>query len=182
MDAKSMNKLLEIGLQLKNTTIGDIEIVENLAPTEYLNSIGVENDQEVTLNYFVSRMVCYHLGPGEDKNDMLRTIGVDIGEDVIIAPNTLIDPIFPDKITIKDDAVIGWGANLFTHMYNKEKEITKGEIIVGEGAYVGGFSTVHPGVTVEGVLYNHSVANKDIPKGEEWGGIPAEKIKKVDTS
>lgn len=129
-------------------------------------------------NYFIIMMVCSHLPPGRLKNWLLRRTGMDVGKYAWITPHAVLDPLHPENIHIESGAFLGWGARLFTHIIlpdGEGYEHDDKEITIKSGGFVGGYSTVHPGVTVEGTLYNNSVASKDIPEGEEWGGIPAER-------
>ena len=45
----------------------------------------------------------------EIKNSMYRMIGVKIGKNVVIAAYTIIDPFFPELITIEDNVIVGVG-------------------------------------------------------------------------
>lgn len=181
MNLEFISKLVEVGNNLNFALLGDVkveDIVDNMVTDQLLREIDREDDKEtVMLNYVVTKFIVPNMGPCESKREILRTIGVDVGEDVFIAPDVLFDPIYPENITIEDGATIGWGASLFTHIYGPDRRIEADELVIGEKAFIGGYSTVHPGVEVRGMLYNHSLAKCDIPEGEEWGGIPAKLIK-----
>lgn len=172
-------QLLDVGTKAYGTIFEDDNPIENVMPTEFFDKIGIDDPDEVFLNYVTIRFLAYHLGPGEKKNDLLRSTGMTIGEDVEIAPEVTFDPMYPEMITIEDGAFIGWNANIFCHIYDPDEEdnVELGEVTIGEDANVGGFSTVHPDTRIDGRLFNNSVAEQDVPDGEAWGGIPAEKVK-----
>jgi len=57
----------------------------------------------------------------EIKNSLYRMIGVKIGKNVVIAAYTIIDPFFPELITIEDNVIVGVGATILAHEYTQEK-------------------------------------------------------------
>jgi len=113
------------------------------------------------------------LPPGRFKNWLLRRTGADIHKDAWISPDVIIDPVFPELITITDNAFIGWGTKLFTHMITPRWEIIKEPIIVD--GFVGGDCTIEPGCKIYGILGAHSYLRrgKIIQRGQYWYGIPA---------
>ncbi|KYK21133.1 hypothetical protein AYK21_05220 [Thermoplasmatales archaeon SG8-52-2] len=56
------------------------------------------------------------------KNSLYRMIGVKIGKNVVIAAYVVIDPFFPELITIEDNVIIGVGAIILAHEYSQEKK------------------------------------------------------------
>jgi acetyltransferase-like isoleucine patch superfamily enzyme len=112
------------------------------------------------------------------KNSLYRLIGVKIGKNVVIAPYVQIDPFFPELITLEDNVIIGWGAQLFTHEFTQNK-IRKGKIHIKKRALIGGFSIIRSGVIIgENVVVSvNSFVTKDIKDNETVGGNPAKKIK-----
>ena len=55
----------------------------------------------------------------------------------------------------------------------------KGKIVIEEGAKIGAFTMVMPGVRIgKGAIVGaHSFVNKDIPAGEMWAGVPAKRLR-----
>jgi acetyltransferase-like isoleucine patch superfamily enzyme len=76
-----------------------------------------------------------------------RLLGVKIGKGVYIAPEVLIDPTFPNLITIEDYCIIGWRVNLLTHEA-RVNSFRIGRVTIKRGAVIGAFSTVRAGVTI----------------------------------
>ncbi|MFO7792867.1 MAG: hypothetical protein R6W73_07825 [Candidatus Saliniplasma sp.] len=131
-------------------------------------------------NYIIINIICSPLPPGRLKNWLLRRTGMDVGKDAWINPQCVFDPLNPKKITIENGAFLGWGCRLMAHVIVPSDEggydYKEGKITIKSKAFVGGFSTVLPSTTVEGMLYNNSLANKDVPKDEKWAGVPAKQI------
>lgn len=115
--------------------------------------------------------------PVELKNKLYRRFGVEIGSGSTLAPHVQIDPYFPDKITIGENTVIGWGTKLLTHeAYTDEWNI--GPIEIGDDVTFGHSCSIRPGVTVGdgAVIGAHSFVNRDVEPGEKVGGVPIETI------
>ena len=119
---------------------------------------------------------------GEFKNALYRSFGVKIGKEVYIAPNVYIDPVFPQLISIGDGTVIGEGASIFAHEFT----ITSarfGRVDIGRQVLIGAYAVVRSGVSIGdgAVIAMKTLVNKDIPPNEGFGGVPAKKIKKIET-
>jgi maltose O-acetyltransferase len=117
--------------------------------------------------------VCKYLPSARLKNMLYRMIGVDVGEGVVIAPHVQIDPIMPEKISIGDGAVIGWGAEILTHEF-VDGTFRTGKVEIGEGCTIGVRSVVRSGVTIgDGAIVGmHSFVNRDVEAGDIVGGVP----------
>jgi acetyltransferase-like isoleucine patch superfamily enzyme len=107
------------------------------------------------------------------KNSLYRMIGVKIGENVVIAAYVVIDPFFPELITIEDNVIIGVGATILAHEYSQEK-LRKGKVVIKKRALIGADSLVRCGVTIgkHAVIGAKSFVNKDIPDNAIAGGVP----------
>lgn len=114
------------------------------------------------------------------KNSVFRFMGVKIGKDVVISPGVLIDPFFPELITIDDGSIIGWDAKLLTHEYLID-EILVGKIRIGKKVLIGNSSIVRPGVVVGdgSVVGYNSLVNKNVTPKTLVGGLPIKLIKKL---
>lgn len=90
----------------------------------------------------------------------------------------IIDPIRPDLISIEDDVFIGWGARLFTHMIIPDGEnykCTVGSIRIYEGAFIGGYTTIRPNVSIgrEAYIGSDSLVINNVPPRTKSYGVPA---------
>lgn len=135
----------------------------------------LRNPIRIIINAVVCEL-CKYL-PIKLKNFLYRIIGVEIGKNSVIAPHVQIDPFFPDKITIGDNVVVGWGAKILTHEYAKEGYIV-GSVEIKDNVLVGHSSSTRPDTVIEdnATVGAHSFVNKDIKKGETVGGVPVKKI------
>ena len=107
------------------------------------------------------------------KNSLYRMIGVKIGKNVVIAAYVVIDPFFPELITIEDNVIIGVGATILALEYSQEK-LRKGKVVIKKRALIGADSLVRCGVTIgkHAVIGAKSFVNKDIPDNAIAGGVP----------
>jgi acetyltransferase-like isoleucine patch superfamily enzyme len=135
----------------------------------------VRNPVRIVANTWLG-MACKPL-PFSVKNVVYRALGVDIGEGSVLAPNVEIDPIYPDKITIGEDTVIGMGTKLLTHEWYAH-ELHVGPIEIGDEVTFGHDSSTRPGVTIGdgATVAAHSFVNRDVEPGEKVGGVPIETL------
>lgn len=85
---------------------------------------------------------------GPLKENLLKLAGVVIEENVFIAPEITIDPVFRGWIRFQKGSSIGWGTKCFNHLFEENGRIIVGYIDIGEGASIGGFVSISPGVTI----------------------------------
>jgi len=108
------------------------------------------------------------------KKAYLRALGMKIGRNVYIAPDTMIDPLYPWLITLEDDVLLGTGCRLVTHEYTATT-YRIGRVRVGRGSVIGAYATVRSGVTIgrKVTVGFNSYVNRDVPDGLTVGGVPA---------
>ena len=82
------------------------------------------------------------------KENLLRLSGVKIEENVFIAPEITIDPVFRGWVRFRKGASIGWGVKFFNHLFEENGKVIVGYIDIGEDASVGGFVSIAPGVII----------------------------------
>jgi acetyltransferase-like isoleucine patch superfamily enzyme len=106
-----------------------------------------------------------------------RLLGTRVGRGVYIGPGVLIDPLYPELITLEDGSFLGIGCRLFAH------EITAGNFrlgrtVIGAGSVVGAYATVRSGVSVgqKATIGFDSFVNRDVPDGATVVGVPARVI------
>ncbi len=112
------------------------------------------------------------------KNWMLRRTGAKIGKHVSFGFEATLDILYPQRITVGDDAIVGYDSTLLCHGYIHDR-YQLGDVTVGPRASIGAKCLILPGVTVgEGaVVGGGSVVTRDVPPGEFWAGVPARKIR-----
>jgi len=119
----------------------------------------------------------------EMKNSLYRMIGVKIGKNVVIAAYTIIDPFFPELITIEDNVIIGVGATILAHEYTQEK-LRKAKVHIKKRALIGAGSLIRCGVIVgeHAIVGAKSFVNIDVADFTTVGGVPAKIINKNKTN
>jgi len=114
------------------------------------------------------------------KNFMFRNLlGMKIGKNVGFAPVHL-DPLFPDLVSLGDNAALGWMVKILCHEFTQER-VRIGRVSIGENTLIRAFTSIRSGVKIgkNSVVSMNSFVNKDIPDNEFWAGVPARRIKKL---
>ncbi|WP_240374431.1 acyltransferase [Bacillus piscicola] len=113
------------------------------------------------------------------KNWMYRTfLRMKVGEKTAFALMVMPDIMFPEKITIGDNSVIGYNTTILAHEY-LIREYRIGEVKIGDNVLIGANTTILPGVTIghEAVVAAGSVVHKDVAPGTLVGGNPLQVIR-----
>lgn len=108
------------------------------------------------------------------KNWMYRTfLRMKIGEKSSFALMVMLDVMFPEKISIGRNTVIGYNTTILAHEY-LIKEYRLGEVTIGDEVMIGANSTILPGVTIGdgAVVSAGTLVHKDVPPGAFVGGNP----------
>ncbi|MGB0653025.1 MAG: acyltransferase [Thermoplasmatota archaeon] len=110
------------------------------------------------------------------KNWMLRRTGAKIGRHVSFGFEATLDILYPQRITVGDDAIIGYSTTVLCHGYLHDS-YQIGDVTIGARASIGANCTILPGVTVgeDAIVGAGSVVTRDVPAGEFWAGVPARK-------
>ncbi|QGH34125.1 acetyltransferase [Gracilibacillus salitolerans] len=108
------------------------------------------------------------------KNAMYRSfLRMDVGNKTAFGLMVMIDIMFPEKIHVGDNTVIGYNTTILAHEYLIE-EYRLGEVRIGEEVMIGANSTVLPGVTIgdRAVVAAGTVVHKDVEAGTFVAGNP----------
>ena len=142
-------------------------------PSEWNNTFGY------AFRYVIFRILRF-LSISKFSIFIYRVFGVKIGRDCYIGIDVIIDPAYPQLITIGDNSVLGWGTRLLVHEgYIHQRNI--GRIHIGQNTIIGGFSTIRCGVTIGDnvIVAMGAVVDKDVLSNMVVGGVPAKKIRKL---
>ncbi|KEP28023.1 acyltransferase [Bacillus zhangzhouensis] len=112
------------------------------------------------------------------KNWIYRTfLRMKVGEDTAFALMVMVDLMFPEKITVGRNSVVGYNTTILSHEY-LIKEYRLGEVYIGDEVLIGANSTILPGVTIgDGAIVSAgTLVHKDVPAGSFVGGNPMRMI------
>lgn len=112
------------------------------------------------------------------KSWIYRTfLRMKVGEDTAFALMVMVDLMFPEKITVGRNSVIGYNTTILSHEY-LIKEYRLGEVYIGDEVLIGANSTILPGVTIgDGAIVSAgTLVHKDVPAGSFVGGNPMRMI------
>ncbi|MGN1399910.1 MAG: acyltransferase [Bacillus sp. (in: firmicutes)] len=108
------------------------------------------------------------------KNWMYRKwLGMKVGDHTSFALMVMLDVMFPEKISVGRNTVIGYNTTLLAHEY-LIKEYRLGDIKIGDEVMIGANTTVLPGVEIgDGAIVSAAtLVHKNVPAGSFVGGNP----------
>jgi acetyltransferase-like isoleucine patch superfamily enzyme len=113
------------------------------------------------------------------KNWLYRTfLRMEVGEKTAVAFMVMMDILYPEKIRIGRNSIIGYNSTILTHEYLID-EYRLGEVKIGDHVMIGANTTVLPGVTIgdHAVIGAGSVVTKDVPPHAFAAGNPIRVIR-----
>lgn len=128
---------------------------------------------KVVKNFIVIQLARYTPFLGM-KNWLYRTfLGLKVGEQTSFALMVMLDVMFPEKISVGKNTVIGYNTTILAHEY-LIKEYRLGPVDIGSEVMIGANSTILPGVTIgDGAIVSAgTLVHKDVPAGAFVGGNP----------
>jgi len=108
------------------------------------------------------------------KNWMYKNfLGMNIGNQTSFALMVMLDVMFPEKISVGKNTVIGYNTTILAHEY-LIKEYRLGKVVIGDEVMIGANTTILPGVTIgDGAIVSAAtLVHKDVPAGAFVGGNP----------
>ncbi|WP_435098893.1 acyltransferase [Halorubrum sp. N11] len=114
------------------------------------------------------------------KNWLLRRIGVTVGAGVSWGLESTPDVFWPERITVGNDAIVGYDATLLCHEFLQD-EYRLGDVVVEDRAMIGAGAVVLPGVTIgEGArVAANSLVAEDVPAETTVAGVPADVVSRA---
>jgi acetyltransferase-like isoleucine patch superfamily enzyme len=112
------------------------------------------------------------------KNWLYRVfLKMKIGEQTSFALMVMLDVMFPEKISVGKNTVIGYNTTILAHEYLIH-EYRIGDVVIGNEVLIGANSTILPGVTIgdRAIISAGTLVHKDVPEGVFVGGNPMQVI------
>ena len=128
---------------------------------------------KVVKNFIVIQLARYTPFLGM-KNWLYKTfLRMNIGEHTSFALMVMLDVMFPEKISVGTNTVIGYNTTILAHEY-LIKEYRLGAVEIGSEVMIGANTTVLPGVKIgDGAIVSAgTLVHKDVPAGAFVGGNP----------
>ncbi|AOH57079.1 acyltransferase [Peribacillus muralis] len=132
---------------------------------------------KVVKNFIVIQLARYTPFLGM-KNWLYRTfLHMKVGKHTSFALMVMPDVMFPEKISVGMNTVIGYNTTILAHEY-LIREYRLGEVIIGDEVLIGANSTILPGLTIgDGAIVSAgTLVHKDVPEGAFVGGNPMKVI------
>ena len=105
--------------------------------------------------------------------------GINIGRNVYIGREVLMDEVYPQGIHIGDNVFITQGTKIITHFYDKDRGFYFGDVTIGDDCFIGMNVLITKPLSIgnDCVVGMGTVVTKDIPSGSTVVGNPGRIIK-----
>ncbi|MCA0971633.1 acyltransferase [Halobacillus litoralis] len=128
---------------------------------------------KVVKNFIVIQLARYTPLLGM-KNWLYRTfLRMKVGDQTAFALMVMVDIMFPERIQVGRNTVIGYNTTILAHEY-LINEYRLGDVIIGDEVMIGANTTILPGITIGdgAVVSAGTLVHKDVPPGVFAGGNP----------
>lgn len=108
------------------------------------------------------------------KNGLYRTfLRMKVGKQTSFALMVMPDIMFPEKISVGTNTIIGYNTTILAHEYLIH-EYRIGTVLIGDEVMIGANTTILPGVKIGdgAVVSAGTLVHKDVPDGAFVGGNP----------
>ncbi|WP_130859724.1 acyltransferase [Gracilibacillus phocaeensis] len=128
---------------------------------------------KVMKNFIIIQIACYTPFLSV-KNWLYRTfLRMEVGKQTAFGLMAMLDIMFPEKIHVGNNTIIGYNTTILAHEYLIE-EYRLGDVSIGDEVMIGANSTVLPGVTIgdRAVVAAGTVVHQDVEPGTFVAGNP----------
>ncbi|MFB6361552.1 MAG: DapH/DapD/GlmU-related protein [Halobacteriales archaeon] len=133
----------------------------------------IRSPWRVAVHYLVI-VIARHSPSLRLKNWLFRRLGMTVESGAVWALESTPDVFWPERITVCEDAIIGYDVTVLCHEFLQD-EYRTGEVVIGERAMIGAGTVVLPGVRIgaDASIGANSVVSRDVPAGANVAGVPA---------
>lgn len=131
---------------------------------------------KVVKNFIVIQIARYTPFIGM-KNWLYRTfLRMKVGKQTSFALMVMPDIMFPEKISVGTNTIIGYNTTILAHEYLIH-EYRIGKVLIGDEVMIGANTTILPGVKIGdgAVVSAGTLVHKDVPDGAFVGGNPIDR-------
>ena len=102
-----------------------------------------------------------------------RFLHMRVGDETSFALMAMPDVMFPERIRIGRNSIIGYNTTILAHEYLID-EYRIGNVEIGDRVLIGANSTILPGVQIgdDAIVSAATLVHKDVPAGSFVGGNP----------
>ncbi|SNS78163.1 Acetyltransferase (isoleucine patch superfamily) [Bacillus sp. OK838] len=128
---------------------------------------------KVVKNFVVIQLARYTPFLGM-KNWLYRNfLHMKVGKHTSFALMVMPDVMFPEKISVGINTVIGYNTTILAHEYLIH-EYRLGDVVIGDEVLIGANSTILPGLSIGNgaIVSAGTLVHKDVPEGAFVGGNP----------
>ena len=102
-----------------------------------------------------------------------KILHMKVGKHTSFALMVMPDVMFPEKISVGINTVIGYNTTILAHEYLIH-EYRLGEVVIGDEVLIGANSTILPGLSIGNgaIVSAGTLVHKDVPEGAFVGGNP----------
>lgn len=102
-----------------------------------------------------------------------KLLRIKIGDRTSFALMVMLDIMFPEKISVGSNSVIGYNTTILAHEYLID-EYRLGKVEIGDEVMIGANTTILPGIKIgdRAIISAGTLVHKDVPPGAFVGGNP----------
>ncbi|WP_153125306.1 acyltransferase [Peribacillus tepidiphilus] len=128
---------------------------------------------KVVKNFIVIQLARYTPFLGMKNWMYRRLLGMKVGDQTSFALMVMLDIMFPEKISVGRNSVIGYNTTILAHEY-LIREYRLGNVEIGDEVMIGANTTILPGVKIgdRAIVSAGTLVHKDVPPGAFVGGNP----------